>query len=408
MPEQQVVPKLSVENLRDEVALAQALIRCPSVTPEEGGALALLQKALEQLGFDCERQIYQTKDSYPVDNLFAKRGGGRGPVLAYAGHSDVVPPGRLEDWSVPPFAAEILEDRLIGRGAADMKGSIAAFIAALARYMDERENHFDGDMIFVVTGDEEAKAIDGTKRVLEWMESQGHRVDHCLVGEPTSNDQLGDMVKIGRRGSINFELTVKGIQGHTAYPQMAQNPIHPLVAMLHNITTEPLDHGTEHFPPSSLQVVTVDVGNPATNVIPASAFAGFNVRFNDLYSSDRVIAWVKERLNRAAEEYDVSWDLNWRISGESFLSPPGLLSELLCASIKKVTGRDAALGTSGGTSDARFIRRYASVAEFGLRNATAHKVDESCQLDELRQLSAIYQEFIAGYFDRAVEGKRQG
>ena len=381
------------QRLRDAVALTQDLIRCPSVTPEEGGALNLMQKALTSLGFECTRMTFVSEGSYEVDNLFARRGSGRGPVFGYAGHTDVVPVGDPSDWSVDPFSAEIVDGRLIGRGAVDMKGSIGAFVAALTRFLDQRPD-FEGDIMFIITGDEEGIGINGTKRVLEWMEEQGHRMDHCLVGEPTSNDTLGDMVKIGRRGSINFKLTVKGVQGHVAYPQLADNPVHPMVQMLTHLTTEPMDSGTEHFLPSSLQVVTVDVGNAAMNVIPAKITASFSVRFNDLYNSDQVIAWVRERLHTVRDDYD----LEWRVSGESFLCPPGRLSDLLTQSIEAVTGIKAELGTSGGTSDARFIRNHATVAEFGLLNDTAHKVDEYCTVTKLGQLSEIYEKLLEGYF----------
>ncbi len=378
--------------ITNPLAVTQALIRCPSVTPEDSGALDLVQSVLQSLDFDCTRLPFSGADSYPVDNLFARRGT-TGPILGYGGHTDVVPVGVEGDWSVPPFSAGLVGDRLVGRGAVDMKGSIGAYIAALARFLD-RHPDFDGGMMLLITGDEEADGINGTRRVLDWMDQHNHRMDHCLVGEPTSNRHLGDMIKIGRRGSVTFNLTINGVQGHVAYPDLADNPIPAMVQMLALLTNEPLDSGTDHFLPSSLQVVTVDVGNPASNVIPGCVSARFNVRFNDCYHSDQVVEWVKTRLNRVRTDYD----LTWRVSGESFLCPPNRLSHLLEQAITEVTGITAELGTAGGTSDARFIRHHTTVAEFGLLNSTAHKVDESCTLGELEQLSDIYERLLEGYF----------
>ena len=378
--------------ITNALAVTQALIRCPSVTPTDGGALDFVQDLLQSLGFDCTRLPFSGAGSYPVDNLFAQRGT-TGPVLGYGGHTDVVPVGAEDDWSVPPFSAELVGDRLIGRGAVDMKGSIGAYIAALARFL-RRHPDFKGGMMLLMTGDEEADGINGTRRILEWMDQHNHRMDHCLVGEPTSNRQLGDMIKIGRRGSITFDLEVNGIQGHVAYPNLADNPIPVMVRMLALLTSEPLDSGTEHFLPSSLQIVTIDVGNPASNVIPGRVSARFNVRFNDCYHSDQVVDWVKIRLNKIRTDYN----LTWRVSGESFLCPPNRLSRLLEHAIAEVTGITTELGTAGGTSDARFIRHHTTVAEFGLLNSTAHKVDESCTLGELEQLSDIYERLLEDYF----------
>ncbi|OUS12075.1 succinyl-diaminopimelate desuccinylase [Rhodospirillales bacterium 47_12_T64] len=385
---------MNVENPASALEISQALIRCPSVTPEEGGALDLMETLLKPLGFECQRLPFDCADTYGVDNLYARRGTS-GPVFGYGGHTDVVPVGDLQAWTVDPFGGTVVDGKLIGRGAVDMKGSIGAYVAALTRFLDSSKHRdFDGSLSLIITGDEEGIGQNGTKKVLEWMASKDETMDVCLIGEPTSNDTLGDMVKIGRRGSMNFSLTVRGIQGHTAYPQLANNPIHPLVTMLHNLLQEPLDSGTEHFPPSSLQLTTIDVGNTATNVIPAETKAHFNVRFNDLYSSDQVEAWVRERLHRA----DFDYDLQIRVSGESFICPPGPFSELINKSIEEITGITAELGTSGGTSDARFIKDYATVAEFGLLNATAHKVDEHCGVQELDDLSRIYEVMLKGYF----------
>jgi succinyl-diaminopimelate desuccinylase len=378
---------------QDPVELTQALIRCPSVTPIEGGALDFLQALLEALGFACHRLPFQEPGTERVDNLYA-RIGTSGPVFCYAGHTDVVPVGEEAAWSVDPFAAEIRDGTLLGRGAVDMKGSIAAFAAAVSRFLEKRGPDFGGSIAFLITGDEEADAVNGTVKMLDWLKERGETLDHCLVGEPTSDQRLGDMVKIGRRGSMNGRLTVKGVQGHTAYPQLADNPAHPLVAMLAEITGEELDRGSEHFPPSSLQITTIDIANKATNVIPGVARAAFNIRFNDLHDSAAIKRWVGERLDRAGKPYE----LEWSVSGESFLTPPGPLSDCISRAIEAELGEAPALGTTGGTSDARFIKDACPVAEFGLRNATAHKVDEQVPLAEIRTLTNIYERMLEDYF----------
>ncbi|KLN62412.1 succinyl-diaminopimelate desuccinylase [Kiloniella spongiae] len=386
---------MTVENPASALEVSQALIRCPSVTPEEGGALDLMESLLKPLGFECHRLPFSCEETYGVDNLYARLGT-NGPVFGYGGHTDVVPIGDANAWSVDPFGGTVVDGKLIGRGTVDMKGSIGAYVAALTRFLKSPEGKsLNGSLNLIITGDEEGLGLNGTRKVLDWMTDKGEKMDVCLVGEPTSNTALGDMVKIGRRGSMNFALTVRGIQGHTAYPQLANNPLHPAINMLHNLLQEPLDSGTEHFPPSSLQLTSVDVGNPTTNVIPAEITANFNVRFNDLYTSEQVEAWVRERLHRA----DFDYDLKIRVSGESFLCPPGPFSDLIGNSILDVTGVKTELGTSGGTSDARFIKDYATVAEFGLLNDTAHKVDEHCTVQELEDLSKIYETMLRGYFN---------
>jgi succinyl-diaminopimelate desuccinylase len=379
----------------DCVDLTRRLIRCPSVTPEEGGALDLVQEVLEGLGFTCHRLPFGQADSAQVDNLYARLGT-QGPNFCYAGHTDVVPAGAAADWSADPFGGELRDGWIYGRGAVDMKGAIAAFLAALADFLGRRGRDFDGSISLLITGDEEAEAINGTRRVLEWLSARGERLDACLIGEPTSDERLGDMVKIGRRGSLNGRLTVRGIQGHTAYPQLADNPLHHLVGMLGSLLAEPLDRGSEHFPPSSLQLTTIDVGNAASNVIPGQATAAFNGRFNDRHSSASMERWLRERLDRSGADYD----LDLQVSGESFLCPPGPLSDLVSGAVESVVGTKPALGTTGGTSDARFIKDHAPVAELGLLNATAHKVDERAQIDDLAQLTAIYGAVLEGYFPR--------
>ncbi len=379
----------------DAVELAQRLIRCPSITPEEGGALGLLQEVLGGLGFDCQRLVFEAAGTPPVDNLYARLGSG-GANLCFAGHTDVVPVGDAAAWTVDPFAGELRDGCLTGRGAADMKGAIAAFIAALSRVLAARGGAADlgGSVSLLITGDEEGPAINGTVKVLDWLGEKGETLDHCLIGEPTSAERLGDMVKIGRRGSMNGTITVHGIQGHAAYPQLADNPLHHLVRMTSALVDEPLDQGTEHFQPSSLQITSIDVGNGATNVIPAQGRVVFDCRFNDLYRSTDIKRWMEERLDRDGARYDMAV----RVSGEAFLCPPGPWSDLVAGAVEEVTGRAPELSTSGGTSDARFIKDHCPVAELGLRNATAHKVDERVPLEDLNALDAIYQAVIERYF----------
>jgi succinyl-diaminopimelate desuccinylase len=379
----------------DCIDLTRRLIRCPSVTPEEGGALDLVQQVLEDLGFTCHRLPFDEEDSAEVDNLYARLGT-EGANFCYAGHTDVVPAGPVADWSAEPFGGELRDGWVYGRGAVDMKGAIAAFLTALAEFLARRGHGFDGSISLLITGDEEAEAINGTRKVLEWLAARGERLNACLVGEPTSNERLGDMIKIGRRGSLSGRLTLRGIQGHTAYPQLADNPLHHLVRMLETLLAEPLDRGSTHFPPSSLQLTTIDVGNPASNVIPGAATAAFNVRFNDQHSGASVEHWLRERLDLGETDYE----LDLRVSGESFLCPPGPLSDLIGQAVESVLGVRAELGTTGGTSDARFIKDHAPVAELGLLNATAHKVDERVQVDDLKQLTAIYGAVLDGYFQQ--------
>ncbi|MGF1594342.1 MAG: succinyl-diaminopimelate desuccinylase [Kiloniellaceae bacterium] len=383
----------------DTLELAQALIRCPSITPTEGGALDLLQSVLSDLGFTCHRLPFAEDGAPEVDNLYARLGDD-GPHLCYAGHTDVVPAGNAADWRVDPFAAEVRDGVLYGRGAVDMKGAIAAFVAAVGGYLAERGRP-RGSISLLITGDEEGDAINGTRKVLRWMQEHGEKLDCCLVGEPTSDARLGDMVKIGRRGSLNARLAVSGTQGHTAYPQLADNPLHHLARMLTALVDEPLDAGNAHFPPSSLQLTSIDVGNATTNVIPARATALFNVRFNDMHSSAGVEAWIRERLDRALDaSRGARYDLSIQVSGESFLCPPGPWSALISEAVADVVGRPPALGTTGGTSDARFIKDHCTVAELGLLNATAHKVDEQVPLADLTRLTEIYRAVLERYLPR--------
>jgi succinyl-diaminopimelate desuccinylase len=381
---------LNMTDLSDPVALTQALIRCPSVTPVEGGALNLLQNWLSHLGFTCTRLPFGD-GAARVDNLYARLGKD-GPHFCYAGHSDVVPPGELSQWSADPFAAEIRNGYLTGRGAADMKGSIAAFVSATAKAV--HEGQVRGSLSFLITGDEEGPAQFGTTKVLDWMAQNNEVPDHCLVGEPTSAQALGDMAKIGRRGSMNAEIIVLGAQGHVAYPDRADNPIAPLVRALAAFEARVLDEGNAHFQASNLEITTVDVGNATENMIPAQARARLNIRFNTAHSGESLSAWIKETLQQHAPKHELSI----RISGEAFLSPPGTLSTLVTNSVHKITGRTPELSTTGGTSDARFIQRLCPVIEFGLVGQSMHKVDEHVAVDDIRALRAIYADMIESYF----------
>lgn len=377
----------------DPVDLAQALIRCPSVTPADEGAMDVLQSALEELGFTCHRLPFATGNAPEVQNLYA-RIGDRAPNFCFAGHTDVVPVGDANEWSVDPFAAEIKGDRLYGRGASDMKTAIAGFAAAAARFLESRDNGFPGSISLLITGDEEGEAVNGTVKVLEWLKEKGEVLDACLVGEPTNPETLGDMIKIGRRGSMTAFLTVHGASGHAAYPHLADNPVERLVKMLSAVLDKPLDDGTEHFQPSTTVVTTIDVGNPVANVIPARAEARINVRFNDLHTGAGVGTLLRRRLDDIGGDYD----LDARVSGESFLFPPGPLSNLVAGAVEKATGKRPEFSTAGGTSDARFIKDHCPVCEYGMTNQTAHKADENALVSDIQLLSDIYQSVLDGFF----------
>ncbi|KIL96826.1 N-succinyl-L L-diaminopimelate desuccinylase [Paramagnetospirillum magnetotacticum MS-1] len=367
-------------NLSDPVQLAQALIRCPSVTPEDAGALDVLAGALERLGFTCHH-IRSSTGGPEIRNLYARLGT-EGPNLCFAGHTDVVPPGK--GWTLEPFDGGIDQGRLFGRGSADMKGAIGCFVAAVARML--KDGAPKGSISLLITGDEEGPAVDGTVKVLDWLAARGERLDCCIVGEPTNPRKLGDMMKIGRRGSLNCRLTVFGTQGHSAYPHLADNPIPRLLEILRLLTEAPLDEGTPHFQASTLALTTVDVGNPATNVIPAEARAGFNIRFNDLHSGASLGKWIREIVAKAGGEVEAKIE----VSGESFLTPPGKLSEAIAQAAFEVTGLTPELSTSGGTSDARFIKNHCPVVEFGLVGQTMHKSDEHVAIADMEALTEIY------------------
>jgi succinyl-diaminopimelate desuccinylase len=382
----------------DPIELAAELIRRPSVTPKDEGALDIVASRLERLGFACHRLVFDDpgpdgEKADPIGNLYARLGNGH-PNLCFAGHTDVVPTGPAEGWSFEPFAAALRGGELCGRGAVDMKGAIAAFVAAAERFLAARGDEFTGSISLLITGDEEAAAINGTRKVLEWLRQRGEVLDACLVGEPTSAAALGDMIKIGRRGSMTGRIVVEGVQGHVAYPHLVDNAAHRLVALLHALISAPLDQGTEHFQPSSLQVTTIDIGNPVTNIAPGTARATFNIRFNDKWLSATLKDWVAERLSAIGGKYQLSWE----VSGESFLVPPGRVSDCLTAAIGSITGRTPELSTTGGTSDARFIHAYCPVAEFGLVGQTMHKADERVDIADLTRLTAIYQAFLDRFF----------
>ena len=383
----------------DPVALTQALVRCASVTPAEGGALALLGAVLSAEGFSVERPVFSEPGMPDIENLYA-RIGSEGPVFVIAGHTDVVPPGDLATWTHDPFAAEIVDGTLYGRGACDMKGGLAAMVAAAIRY--RRENReATGSIAFLVTGDEEGPAVNGTVKLLAWADRRGERFDHCLLGEPTNPAAMSDMIKIGRRGSLTGKLTVQGVQGHVGYPHLAQNPIRGMVRLLAGLEASPLDAGTEHFDPSNLEVTTLDVGNPASNVIPAQAKAVFNIRFNDLWTPQTLATEIERRLREAAGNavrYEIAFEPT---NAVAFLTQPGPFVAMVADAVEAETGKRPALSTTGGTSDARFIKNYCPVVEYGVVGQTMHQVDERVATADLATLERITHRLLTDYFAAA-------
>ena len=373
----------------DPAILTADLIRCASVTPQEGGALQLLERLLAAHGFQCTRV-----DRGEVPNLFARWG--KGKTFGFNGHTDVVPVGDLKAWSVDPFGAESRDGFLYGRGATDMKSGVAAFAAAAIDFV--KESPPDGSVVLAITGDEEGPAKDGTVALLDWMQAQGERMDHCLVGEPTCPDVMGDMIKIGRRGSMNGYFTVTGVQGHAAYPHRANNPLPAMARLIDQLSTASLDAGTEHFDASTLAVVTMDTGNPATNVIPAQCRATVNIRFNDTHSGASLTDWLQEHADEVSKDFNLRVDLDVSISGESFMTPPGELSDLVARAVQVETNRTPVLSTSGGTSDARFVQHHCPVVEFGLVGKTMHQVDERVEIAQIHQLKSIYTRILRDYF----------
>jgi succinyl-diaminopimelate desuccinylase len=381
----------------DPLGLAQALIRCPSVTPHEGGALTLLESVLRPCGFACRRLVMAEPGTPDVDNLYARLGSSE-PHLCFAGHTDVVPIGEESRWTQPPFGAEISGGLLYGRGAADMKGAIACFVAAVHGYLEATGGLRRGSISFLITGDEEGAGINGTVKVLQWMRDRGEIADDCLVGEPTSAKAVGDEIKIGRRGYINAEVTVAGKQGHSAYAQLADNPIPKLARIVDRVSSTPMDTGTARFEPSSVQATLLSVPNTATNVIPGAARANFNIRYNDLHTRDSVEAWVRAQCERAAAEVGARFSLRFFGTGDVFLTEPGPLVDTMREAVRTITGLNPALTTNGGTSDARFIYKYCPVIELGLVNATVHQIDERVPVEDLLTLTRIYRRFIESYF----------
>jgi len=376
----------------DPVALTQDLIRRPSVTPADAGAMDTLQRTLDRLGFECRLMKFGQ-----IENLYARRGTAS-PNLCFAGHTDVVPAGDRAAWRYDPFGADVSDGILHGRGAVDMKGGIAAWVAAVSRTLAQEE--VPGSLSFLITGDEEGEAVDGTVKVVETLRAEGEIIDHCVVGEPTCTSILGDMIKVGRRGSINAYIEVQGKQGHVAYPHRAANPMPVLLRLLNALQTRHLDEGFERFQPSNLEITTVDVGNPTTNVIPAKATARVNVRFNPAQSGPALAAWFQDEAAKAGEGFAGTVSVRTAISGEAFLTEHSPFVELVASAVRTITSQEPDLSTTGGISDARFIRSLCPVVEFGLVGATMHAIDERVPVTEIEQLTTIYQRIIEGYFAR--------
>ena len=378
----------------DAAKLTARLVQCPSVTPEEGGAIRLLQDLLSEAGFQCFRA-----DRGGIANLVARWGDRGNPrTFGFNGHTDVVPVGDPSDWTDDPFGAVTREGWMLGRGTTDMKSGVAAFVSAAIEFVAETPP--DGAILITVTGDEEGDAVDGTSAILDWMEMNGERMTVCLVGEPTCPESLGDMIKIGRRGSMTAFFTASGVQGHAAYPHRAKNPVPVMARLIDRLSSAELDDGTEHFDPSTFVATTFDTGNPATNVIPATCRATVNIRFNDAHTSATISKWLMEEARRLSEESGVSIAMQTKVSGESFLTPPGPLSELVAMAVEAETGLRPELSTSGGTSDARFIRKHCPVVEFGLVGKTMHQVDERVEVAQIHALKSIYRRILGDWFAR--------
>ena len=376
----------------DPIQLTADLIRCPSVTPNEGGAITLLQDLLTQHGFTCTRI-----ERGGISNLFARWGAGNnGRSFGFNGHTDVVPIGDAAAWTVDPFGAEIKDGFMYGRGATDMKSGVAAFVAAAIDFV--RDTPPDGSIVITITGDEEGDALDGTTAILDWMRANGETMDHCLVGEPTSPDTMGEMMKIGRRGSMSAHFTINGVQGHSAYPHRANNPLSAMVRLMDRLASHELDQGTEHFDQSTLAITTIDTGNPAGNVIPAQCSANVNIRFNDAHTGADLTAWLQSEADKVIAETGVSIAMKVKISGESFITPPGELSTLIANAVQAELGVTPEMSTTGGTSDARFVKDLCPVTEFGLVGKTMHSVDERVELAQITQLKSIYMRILRDYF----------
>ena len=384
------------------IKLTQALVKCPSITPKDEGALNIVEEHLNHIDFKCTKLPFSDKNTYDVNNLFATIGS-TGKHLVFSGHTDVVPPGNENSWKYPPFSATIENDKMFGRGTEDMKSNIACFISATNKFIEKHGTDFGGKLSFIITGDEEGTAINGTSKIMEWTKKNNIFFDQCIVGEPTSNKNIGDKIKIGRRGSINFFLKVKGVQGHTANAHRAENPAHHLTVLLNNIISKPLDKGNNYFLPSSIQIPTIDVGNPAHNIIPEFARATINIRFNDIHTSKSLIKWLQDHIDNVFKNIENSnCTYISEESAQSFLTKPGELSKIISDSISIETSKNSEpeLATDGGTSDARFIKNYCEVVELGIRNQTLHQVDEFVYLSDIEELTNIYFNILENYFNK--------
>ena len=386
----------------DPINLTQSLVRCPSITPEDAGALQIVEDHLSNIGFKCTKLSFNEQGFEDVDNLFATIGN-KGKHLAFAGHTDVVPPGNIKSWKHHPFSATVVDGKLFGRGSEDMKGSIACFMSATSSFIKKHGIDFGGKLSFIITGDEEKEAINGTIKIMEWTKKNNILFDHCIVGEPTSNKLIGDKIKIGRRGAINFFITAKGVQGHTANANRAENPVHLLISMLQKIISKPLDNGSEYFLPSSIQIPTFDVKNPAANVIPEIAKATINIRFNDLHTGASLIKWLKKHISITFNDVPkASCSFTTDQTGECFITKPGEFHNLISEAAKEQFGRNAniEMGTDGGTSDARFIKDYCEVLELGIVNNTLHQIDENVSITNLKDLHNLYFKILEKYFQK--------
>ena len=380
----------------NELQLSKELIRFPSVTPKDAGAIKFLSKKLKKLGFTCKILEFKDKKSKPIKNLYARLGK-KGPNLCYAGHTDVVPPGNINDWSINPFKPTVKNNYLIGRGANDMKSSIACFVSAVSKFLKDRSK-FNGSISFLITGDEEGYAINGTKKVVDYLKMNREKIDFCIVGEPTNPKKLGEMIKIGRRGSLSGKIEIFGTQGHIAYPHLSNNPINALVNICKKLKEKKLDKGNKNFQPSNLEFTSINVDNKAHNVIPARARAQFNIRYNNIHNSKSLKKKINSLVKNISKKYKCSYKINYIVNGESFLTKPEKTIFMAKRIIKKITRINPKFSTTGGTSDARFIRKISPCLEFGLVNKTMHKIDECVSLKDLKNLTKIYQTILEDYF----------
>jgi len=382
----------------NELTLAKELIKFPSVTPKDAGAIGHLAKQLKRLGFNCKILEFKDKNkkSKPIKNIYARLGN-KSPNLCYAGHTDVVPPGNIEDWTVNPFKPIIKKNHLIGRGANDMKSSIACFVSAVEKFL-KKNRKFNGSISFLITGDEEGLAINGTKKVVDYLKKRKEKIDFCIVGEPTNPNKLGEMIKIGRRGSISGTIMISGSQGHVAYPHLSNNPINTLVKICKKLNEQKLDKGNKNFQPSNLEFTSINVDNKATNVIPAAAKAQFNIRFNNIHTSNSLKKKINSVVKNLSKKNKCKFKIDFHVSGESFLTKPNKTIYMAKNIIKKITKITPVFSTTGGTSDARFIRKISPCLEFGLVNKTMHKIDECVSLKDLKNLTKIYLNILGDYF----------